>query len=113
MKHAHNDLIIAWLENNNLEFQVELISMKNAWEDGSIHDVISNPNRNCRIKPREFIKGHWYPCVDKNTGRGSIKRFNGRFFFDETQDYHHEDKKCHQESDFCFVGESLGEISFK
>jgi len=111
-KHPHHDLIVELISDTSK--QVEMITGSNSVVYVEAPNVISDIKGlyKFRIKPREFIKGHWYPCIDESTGRGSIKRFNGRFFFDETKDYHHEDKKCYQESDFCFVGKSLGEIKF-
>ena len=111
-KHPHYDLIVDHISDTNKTFQTK--GAGSLWDDCSPLSILDDlkGNYSFRIKPREFIKGHWYPCVDENTGRGSIKRFNGRFFLDETKDYHHEDKKCYQESDFCFIGRSLGEIKF-
>lgn len=105
-KHPHHDLIVEWAKDTSKQPQIKKLANDSEWEDCRIHAVISNPNFLARLKPREFIKGHWYPCLNSDeVVRVCI--FNGSLFFG-TED-------CmtsvgYPESDYVEIGESLGEI---
>lgn len=104
-KHPHHDLIAEWIKDTSKEVQIKTKS--NAFICRSIKEVIGDKKGVCefRIKPREFTKGHWYPCVFK-CGDDSFIRWDGEKFHDADVEYH-------RGSNFRWIGESLGEIKFR
>lgn len=104
-RHPHHDLIVEWAKDMSKKYQFLLRSGE--WEDCSDRGPEWDPQLEYRIKPRKFVKGHWYPCVNKESDRGSVKRFNGHYFFNETQ-HADLDKINYPATDFSFIGLSLG-----
>lgn len=102
-KHPHHDLIVEWAKDTSKQPQIKKLAK---WEDCRIHAVISNPSFLARFKPREFIKGHWYPCLDGDYI--SVKMWNGSVFTGDSGD-----TLGFNLDDFTEVGESLGEIKFE
>jgi hypothetical protein len=107
MRHVHHDSIIDWAKDTSKKWQWRDPDDKN----GDFYDCHSQPTWEpellYRKKPREFVKGHWYPCLDVNCA--SVKMWNGEIFigqagivseFGYDRDY------------FTEIGKSLGEIKF-
>lgn len=111
-KHPHHDLIVEWLCDTRKEIEVQVM---NGWDTTSIESVIGDDNANnttflFRFKPREFVKGHWYPCVFKgnNKDSGYPMMFDGGGFVNNKED------DCpSRDINFSYIGESLGELNFK
>ena len=111
-EHPHHDLIAEWFSDMSKEIQVDnglRVTEDFRWVGRSIDSVIADYSGTYefRFKPREFVKGHWYPCLDGDSGI-QVLMFTGSGF-SATSRFHHED------SPNCFhsIGESLGEINFK
>jgi hypothetical protein len=101
MKHVHHDLIVEWVKDTSRVVQVQLGSGKwgNATHPNWDEDVTY------RFKPRELIKGHWYPCIDSD-GDKAVFLFNGFGFVCS------DNSKCliYTEETMKWIGESLGEL---
>ena len=107
-KHPHHDLIVEWAKDTSKVVQGRL---DGDWSECFIGNVTNDRagSYEFRFKPREFTKGHWYPCVylGGNESTGYPMVFDGKFFnvsFGTHLNY--------IESDFEYIGESLGEINF-
>lgn len=106
-KHPHHDLIVEWAKDTSKKLQIKTLADDVDWQDCSMLTVIENPKFLVRFKPqREFIKGHWYPCVDAD-GDFSVKYFDGYIF------------SCYvglnsglESHEMKWIGDSLGEIKF-
>lgn len=62
-KHKHHDLILEWLNGKPIQIK----NFKNEWKDWDTKlSPAWNPDREYRIKPREFKEGAWYPLIDCN-----------------------------------------------
>jgi len=111
-KHPHHDLIIEWAKDTRMDFQVSVGTKNPAiskWSDSGIDHVISDALGDCnfRIKPREFIKGHWYPLMNSE-GDVCVNIFTGKGF----STYSGGDGYTFSQDDFDDIGKSLGEIKF-
>lgn len=109
-KHPHHDLIVEWAKDTSKPLQ-EKYMREEKWINIEINTVVEDVTGEdvFRFKPREFVKGHWYPCScsfhDKGTGYPIM--FDGKGFVNHKEDGFHR-----YEADFRFIGESLGEINF-
>ena len=106
-KHTHHDLIVELIGDTSK--QVEMVTGSNSVVQVEASNVVADKKGSYifRIKPREFTKGHWYPCVDKD-GDGGVRVFNGEEFCLYSRNINHGEG----EDSFPFIGESLGEIKF-
>ena len=103
-KHPHYDLIVEWAKDMSKKWQY---LYDESWFDCGEGGPVWDAEGKYREKPREFIKGHWYPCVDSGRER-SLYYFNGdRFYIDGNQS----DDGDEVES-MLWIGKSLGEIKF-
>lgn len=107
-KHPHHDLIVEWAKDVSKSLQCY---MENAevWVECYINPVISDTvnDYKFRIKPeREFIKGHWYPCIYEKM-EGVIKCTGDNTFISKTVA-----SGKFTPNDFEWIGESLGDIKF-
>ena len=95
----------AWVLHNKL---VEYGTL-NASQFNNIKECLS-----CAIKdyleinkPREFVKGHWYPCVEKTNGVKRVLIYMGHYEFS----FSNGGVISKNERELS-VGKSLGEIKF-
>lgn len=102
-KHPHHDLIVEWAKDTSKAVQFEI---NGYWYDSLMPTW--GPDREYRIKPREFTKGHWYPC-SKCNGSRFIAMFNGLSF----SCFESASSVIIKTNDMKWVGESLGEIKFE
>ena len=110
--HPNQALIAKWNEDNNTVLQMDISHTKEEWFDCDIITLINSPGRKFRIKPREFTKGHWYPCMFE--GRKFICLYNGKVF---AEPINHSSRVSSITWDYIItkglvVGKSLGEIKF-
>ena len=110
-KHPHHDLIALFNENITTKVQ-KLVGI--SWLGCSIIDVVGDvTGLLCfRAKPREFIKGHWYPCYYE--GREFICKFDGSKLV-EPINKGYQATSITWNGDSCYglkVGKSLGAIKF-
>lgn len=106
-KHPHHDLIVEWIKDTSKIIQVK--KGVDEWSDCNPMSVYWLFSCEYRFKPREFVKGYWYPCIEigEKTSRGYPRLFDGINFIDW------EDDICPLDvSQFKWIGESLGEIKF-
>ena len=107
IKHPHYDFLMGWLGDINQKIQG-----KNKEGDyvscGSLTVIADvTGNEEFRIKPREFIKGHWYPCIELD-GKKRVFMYNGENFVYYIGEY----SRVECASSFRFIGKSLGEVKF-
>lgn len=110
-KHPHHDLIVEWAKDTSKVVQ-QYYQKSHLWvtDENPRWDIEAK----YRFKPqREFIKGHWYPCL-----------LDGRRFICECRDdeYLYEPINANREGvanikwsfdfDGLYIGDSLGEIKF-
>lgn len=99
-KHPHHDLIVEWAKDTS---KIVQILNGDGWCDHrkpswSIHSEY-------RFKPREFVKGYWYPCVTMD-GDIFIGQWYGAKIGCDLSGKIYEPKELRD------IGESLGEINF-
>ena len=108
-KHPHHDLIVEWAKDTSKTFQ---------WRrgcNGHYEDCVVpawSTELEYRIKPREFIKGCWYPCCYE--GREFICKFDGSELI-EPINKGYQATSITWNGDSCYglkIGKSLGEIKF-
>jgi len=109
MKHVHHDLIVEWAKDTSKEWQAKSKGHgDDAYED-CFGDPVWSYAIDYRIKPREFVKGHWYPCIFKGGSVDSARPmyFNGKNFssFNGSNGTWNDDY-------FQKIGQSLGELNF-
>lgn len=105
-KHPHHDLMAEWIKDTSKIIQVK--KGIDEWADCNPMSVNWLFNCEYRFKPREFVKGHWYPCVDID-GEKRVYYFNGSLFC-----FHAEEEGLSERAESMkYMGESLGEIKFK
>jgi len=105
-KHTHHDLIVEWAKDTSKQLQI--LAGDNTFFDCTIGTVIDNPKLPVRFKPREFIKGHWYPCVDED-GDKCV------YFYDYDGVFRISSDECDTNIVCCnmkWIGKSLGAIKF-
>jgi len=107
-KHPHHDLIVEWAKDTSKEI-MESLDGEDDWIVG-IYTVISDEDGLCsfKFKPREFIKGHWYPCVLSKTKFEVLMTFEGSSFVSSPL---HATRWS--ENSFKWIGKSLGAIKFE
>ena len=109
-KHPHHDLIVEWAEDTTKQLQGRRIGL-DEWLSASVSNLTdADPDYEFRIKPREFIKGHWYPAL-KMTDQSD--KFGKPYYFDGVkfrENYRGDDHWM--PSYFRWIGKSLGEINF-
>ena len=106
-KHPHHDLIVELIGDTSKQaLQVTALGHEVNTDIAHVADDVAGMFE-FKIKPREFIKGHWYPCVDKYGDKMALM-FNGDSFS------YYIGKHCRKEMgyDLQFIGKSLGEIKF-
>ena len=103
-KHPHYDLIVEWAKDTSKKWQ-HLYG--DSWHDCGEAGPVWNPNIKYRIKPREFIKGHWYPCIKSDSTQ--VLMWTG-LGFSSTSTF--ELSHLYKGNYFDDIGESLGEIKF-
>lgn len=105
-KHPHHDLIVEWAKDTSKTIQGRL---NGDWAECFIGNVTNDRagSYEYRFKPREFTKGHWYPCL--NGESMSVNMWDGEEFLSESGDG---DGYIFDETDFDEIGESLGVIDF-
>lgn len=96
-KHPHHDLIVEWAKDTSKAVQLK---SDDSWCDARMPNW--DTDKEYRIKPREFIKGHWYPCLRHELE--FICKFNGHSFVVAGRSGYKENEIT--------IGESLGEIKF-
>ena len=105
-KHPHHDLIVEWAKDTRKQLQGRRIGF-GEWVCASVSNLTdADPDYEFRIKPREFIKGHWYPCLF-NGDLISVNMWDGESFIEKTGD-----EIGRYEEDFKDIGKSLGAIKF-
>ena len=106
-KHPHHDLIVEWAKDTSKQVQIldDDDTDLEYWCD--CYNPTWDIRSKYRFKPREFIKGHWYPCYEAK-GDFSLKVSDGRGFY-TSSDY---SSIVFYEAEFAFIGKSLGEIKF-
>jgi len=102
MKHVHHDLIVEWAKDTGKTVQIYINDM---WVD--CNKPAWSIDHRYRLKPREFVKGHWYPCVDY-CGDKLVCIFNGESFSHDISTC----SRIERVNSLLFIGESLGEIKF-
>ena len=111
-KHPHHDLIAELI--NDTSKQVEMITGSNSAVYVEAHNVIADTKGlyKFRIKPREFIKGHWYPCYYE--GREFVCKFDGETLIEPINKGYQAILVAWDAYSCCGlkVGKSLGEIKF-
>jgi len=109
-KHPHYDLIVEWAKDTSKQLQI--LAGDNAFCDCIIGTVIDNPKLPVRFKPREFIKGHWYPCLHE--GRRFICCFDGAVLLEPINKGYKAISVTWDTYSCCGlkIGKSLGEIKF-
>ena len=104
MKHPQHDLLVALAKDSSLTIQIKVEGVSGScYENALVHCLISLPNREYRIKPREFYVGNWYPVLHGGVKHVLLRRvrgfkISGRYVNDK---------------EFSFIGKSLGELEFK
>ena len=75
-KHPHYDLIVELISDTSK--QVEMVTGSNSVVQVEAYNVVADKKGGYifRIKPREFIKGHWYPCL-RDDGTVLVRMFDG------------------------------------
>jgi len=111
-KHPHHDLIVELIGDTSK--QVEMITGSNSVVYVEAPNVIADTEGlyKFRIKPREFIKGHWYPCLFE--GREFICYYTGEFLKEPINSNHRVSSiiwDCPSTYGM-IVGKSLGKIEF-
>ena len=106
-KHPHHDLIAELISETSKK--VIMVTDSNSIVDVELFNIVvdTSGSYTFKIKPREFTKGHWYPCIDQD-GDNMIYLFNGDLF----QMFSRKIKQGSCPSSFVWIGESLGEIKF-
>lgn len=107
-KHQHHELIVEWAKDTSKEIEGKF-NWVGEWYLLNILDIINDEDGvyECRIKPREFVKGHWYPCV--KSGSIQVLMWTGfGFSTTSTSALSH----SYQGNYFHNIGESLGKIEF-
>lgn len=81
-KHPHHDLIVEWSADMSKHIQIDVSAQSSIkWASAGINEVLSDfsGDESFRFKPREFTKGHWYPCIDAD-GDNLVYYFDGEVF---------------------------------
>ena len=111
-KHPHHDLLSELISDTSK--QVQMITCRNSVINVMASNVISDTKGiyNFRIKPREFIKGHWYPCLHEE--RRFICCFDGAVLLEPINKGYKAISVTWDAYSCCGlkVGKSLGEIKF-
>lgn len=105
-KHPHHDLIVEWAKDTSKVIQSYSEPLEK-WVDFVHNRPDWDINTEYRLKPREFTKGHWYPCVDK-IGEHSIYMYTGKAFSIDGLAVSYQVSPYGMK----WIGESLGEINF-
>jgi len=107
-KHPHHDLIVELISDTSK--QVEMVTGSNSVIHVETSNVVADKKGSYifRIKPREFIKGHWYPCLDKRIGLFNVLIYGGHYFHSNSG------LKGAEFSPDMFekIGKSIGKIEF-
>ena len=114
-KHPHHDLIAEWIEDTSKILQECCYCGKaESWVECHVESVIKDTTGEIkfRIKPREFIKGHWYPCYYE--GREFVCKFDGETLIEPINKGYQAILVAWDAYSCCGlkVGKSLGEIKF-